>query len=359
MPMKEFKFNHRFPGTKWFYQRDLPNHPGRQRRVGCRCDGCGNNYARILSTLAPGKSTSCENCGAQLRAIRRRSRRVTFRPGHKFPGTRCYYLRDLPDNAHGARMVEYRCGGCERAYPKALQTILTLRATCCPECSYQAMGQRTIANRRTFKANHQFAGTEWFFLRDLPDNSFGRRVECRCGGCGKSFSLRTTGGLIRNSKCCLACSRRANRSLVDYEWAFNLARAGAKTRNLAFTLSFAWFLKFIKDNPFCANPKCLRPLKWEPRVVGPHHMDRVVNSKTYNPRNIQALCPPCQMLKGGHTQQWFLRFFEKAPIPMWDNGPTEALPTRKKHLRSPGVKARITVTPKPAPRHKLKDLAAA
>jgi hypothetical protein len=75
--------------------------------------------------------------------------------------------------------------------------------------------------KRKFKLNYQFPGTQWLYLRDLPDGSYGqRRVECRCGGCGKRYSGSLNGAYFGKGKCCKRCVHKARRELFAANYPF-------------------------------------------------------------------------------------------------------------------------------------------
>jgi hypothetical protein len=173
--------------------------------------------------------------------------------------------------SHDQRMVEFRFGRCGKDHSVVLNRVLTHGSRCCRKCSYKVRDLAKRALRPTFTPLYRFPGTEWVYLRDLPDGSYfsptskrffpHRLVECRCAGCRKKYPVRVrTSGAIEGSKRCRVCTRAFG--LADYEGSFNNAHRGAKKRKLPFAITFAWYLQFIEDNPFCSNPKCLRPLIW-------------------------------------------------------------------------------------------------
>jgi hypothetical protein len=63
-----------------------------------------------------------------------------------------------------------------------------LKGKSCTKCTDEDRGLM-LGNKSA--VNHQFRGTQWFYQRDLPTDSKGRRMaECLCGGCGGPMRWR-------------------------------------------------------------------------------------------------------------------------------------------------------------------------
>ncbi len=135
---------------------------------------------------------------------------------------------------------------------------------------------------------------------------------CRCD-CGKMVTVE--GQLLRtkHSQSC-GCYKRDNARLEKGESSFNslyrVYRNMAKKRGLSFSLTKDEFKSLTKQNCYYCDKNPQQIIKAINRNYGDYvynGVDRVDNSKGYEPDNVVACCKLCNWMKRDLSQESFVR----------------------------------------------------